>query len=251
MKQLEMDLGMLTTEQQAQVDRFIARQAENAVKQEELAARDMKVLSDAGFRPGIDFVNTFTSELVTEDYNFGYGDDAFTANVTYQNYSGGVFIVAKKVRLDENDQAVRSENQVYFNVVYFNVKRSYKGTKIECSTLVGTYRAIKPETLFTKLMEYNQRQEDSAFQELERRIAKRSGIAKLMAQYPQATEIKEEDQYVNRSYKKMISVYFEDKSRLDFELTWNNNYKLSQVIDGQKLTNEQLAELIANRNNKK
>ena len=49
----------------------------------------------------------------------------------------------------------------------------------------------------------------------------------------------------------MISVYFEDKSRLDFELTWNNNYKLSQVIDGQKLTNEQLAELIANRNNKK
>ena len=251
MKQLEMDLGMLTTEQQAQVDRFIARQAENAVKQEELAARDMKVLSDAGFRPGIDFVNTFTSELVTEDYNFGYGSDKFTANATYQNYSGGVFIVAKKVRLDENDQAVRSVNQVYFNVVYFNVERSYKGTKIECSTLVGTYRAIKPETLFTKLMEYNQRQEDSAFQELERRIAKRSGIAKLMAQYPQATEIKEEDQYVNRSYKKMISVYFEDKSRLDFKLTGNNDYKLSQVIDGQKLTNEQLAELIANRNNKK
>ena len=243
MKQLELDFGMLTVEQQQRVDRFIASQAESAIKQEAQVKRDVQLLSDAGFRPGIDFVNNFTNELVTEDYEFGYGDSKFIANVTYQNYSGGVFIVAKKVKLDENDQVVRSERSIYFNV-----QRDYKGSKIECSTLVGSYRAVKPETLFTKLMEYNQQQEDNVINELERRIAKRSGIAKLQSQYPQATKIQEEEQYINRSTRKMISVYFADGSRFDFERTWNNDYRLHQVIDGQKLTNEQLAELIANRN---
>ena len=243
MKQLELDFGMLTVEQQQRVDRFIAREAENAVKAEARVKNEMQVLRDAGFRPGIDFISNFESNLVTEDYEFGYGNDAFTANVTYQNYSGGVFIVAKKVVLDENDQAVRSERNFHFSV-----QRDYKGAKIECSTLVGSYRAVKPETLFTKLMEYNQQQEDHAFQELERRIAKRSGIAKLQAQYPQATKIQDEDQYINRSMRKMISVYFADGSRFDFERSWNNEYRLYQVIDGQKLNNEQLAELIANRN---
>jgi len=245
MKQLEMDFGMLTVEQQARVDRFIQSQAEHAVKQEKIAAHDMKVLNDAGFRAGIDFVNTFTSELVTEDYEFGYYENAFTGNITYQKYSGGVAIIAKQVKLDENDQAVRNERHIHFSV-----QSDYKGSKIECSTLVGSYRAVKPETLFIKLMEYNQRQEDMAIAELERRIAKRSGIAKLQAKYPQATDIREEEQYINRSTRKMISVHFADGSRFDFEKTWNNDYRLYQVIDGQKLTNEQLAELIANRNNK-
>ena len=243
MKQLELDFGMLTVEQQARVDRFIASEAANAEKAEARTKNEMQVLRDAGFRPGIDFTSNFESKLVTEDYDFGYGDTAFTAEVTYQKHSGGVFIVAKQVKLDENDQAVRSERQVYFTV-----ERDYKGAKIECSSLVGSYRAVKPETLFTKLMEYNQRQEDSAIFELELRIAKRSGIAKLQAQYPQATKIEEGDQYVNRGYRKMISVYFADGSRFDFERTYNNEYKLYQVIDGQKLTTEQLAELIANRN---
>ena len=245
MKQLELDFGMLTVEQQERVDRFVKSQADHAVKAEARVKHEMQVLRDAGFRPGIDFVNTFTSELVTEDYEFGYYDNAFTTDVTYQKYTGGVFIVAKSVKLDENDQAVRSERHTHFSV-----QRDYKGAKIECSTLVGSYRAVKPETLFTKLMEYNQRQEDMAIAELERRIAKRSGIAKLQAKYPQATDIREEEQYINRSTRKMISVHFADGSRFDFEKTWNNDYRLYQVIDGQKLTNEQLAELIANRNNK-
>lgn len=243
MKQLELDFGMLTVEQQQRVDRFVKSQAEHAVKMEQLVARDVETLVDAGFRPGIDFVNTFTTEMITEECEFGYYENAFNADVTYQKYEGGVFIVAKQVKLDENDQAIRSERHVYFTV-----DRGYKGDKIECSTLVGTYRAVKPETLFTKLMEYNQRQEDRAIAELERRIAKRSGIAKLQAQYPQATKVEEGDQYVNRGYRKMISVYFADGSRFDFERSYNNEYKLYQVIDGQQLTMTELAELIANRN---
>jgi hypothetical protein len=243
MKQLELDFGMLTVEQQERVDRFVKSHAEHAVKMEQLVERDVKTLVDAGFRPGIDFVNTFTSELVTEECEFGYYDDAFNTEVTYQYYNGGVFIVAKSIKLDENDQAVRTDRHFHFNV-----ERSYKGAKIECSSLVGSYRAVKPETLFTKLMEYNQRQEDNAIAELERRIAKRSGIAKLQAQYPQATKIEEAEQYVNRGYKKMISVWFADGSRFDFERTYNNEYRLYQVIDGQQLTMTELAELIANRN---
>jgi len=235
----------MTGEQQARVDRFVKSQAENAVKQEELAARDAKLLSDAGFRAGIDFINNLTSELITEDYSLGYGNDEFTTEITYQNTKGGVFILTKEVKLDENDQAVLSER---YN--HFSIQSDYKGSKIECSTLVGSYRAVKPETLFTKLMEYNQRQEDKAIAELERRIAKRNGIAQLQAKYPQATDVRDEEQYINRSMRKMISVYFADGSRFDFESTWNNEYKLYQVIDGQKLTTEQLAELIANRNNK-
>ena len=147
--------------------------------------------------------------------------------------------------MDENDQAVRSERQMYFRV-----DQDYKGVKIECSQLVGTYRAVKPETLFTKLMEYNQRQEDNAVRKLEQRIAVRNGIAKLQAKYPQATKIEECDQWVNRGYAKRISVWFVDGSRFDFRSTWNDGYVLDNVVDGQELTMEQLAEVIANRNNK-
>lgn len=245
MKQLEMDFGMLTVEQQERVNRFVKSQAEHAVKNEQLVARDMEILVDAGFRPGIDFVNTFTSELVTEDYEFGYYENAFTAEVTYQKYTGGLFIVAKDVKLDENDQAVRSERHIYFTI-----QRDYKSNKIECSSLVGSYRAVKPETLFTKLMEYNQRQEDNAVRKLEQRIATRNGIAELKAKYPQATKIEECDQWVNRGYVKRVSVWFADGSRFDFRPTWNDGYTLDNVVDGQQLTMTELAEVIANRNNK-
>jgi len=243
MKQLELDFGMLTVEQQQRVDRFIVSEAVNAEKAEARIKSEMQLFSGAGFRPGIDFVNDFTNELVTEDYEFGYGDSAFIANVTYQKRKGGIHILAKQVKLDENDQIIRSERRIYFTT-----QNDYKGTKIECSTLVGSYRAVKPETLFTKLMEYNQQQEDNVINEFERRIAKRSVITKLKAEYPQATIVREEEQYVNRGYRKMISVHFADGSRFDFERTWNNDYRLYQVIDGQKLGIEQLAELIANRN---
>ena len=203
MKQLEFDFGMLTVEQEAKVNRFIANQAEYAAKNKAAVESEIQLLINAGFCPGYDFASNFESKLVTEDHDFGYREDAFTANITYQNCSGGVYIIAKSVKLDENDQAIRSERKIHFRV-----ERDYKGSKIECYQLVGSYRAVKPETLFTKLMEYNQQQEDGAINELERRIAKRNGIAKLQAQYPQATEVRETEQYINRNYRKMVSVSF-------------------------------------------
>jgi hypothetical protein len=243
--QLTLDLGLLSAEQEEQVQSFIENKAKENILNIAYTGRKENVLIAAGFRPGIDFTNTFKSEVVTETRQFGYGfnNTEFETEVTFIKNTGDIFIIRNIIRLDDEDKVVVTPNEVWFNL---------SDDKIECSQLVGSFRAVKPETLLRKLHEFNALQEIKAHNELERRIKSREAINGLKTVYPHATEIKEITEFegkYNRYETKRIRVSFEDGSFITYNNGWNG-LDIDKVFDAKYLepTKEEIAIRIANQN---
>ena len=57
--QLELDLGMLTVEQQGRVDSFKREQERNVIRRTSIVKHEEALLLLGGFQLGIDFVNDF------------------------------------------------------------------------------------------------------------------------------------------------------------------------------------------------
>ena len=142
-KQLELDFGMLTVDQQETVDRFVSNSKRNADNASVKTAKIEALLISGGFQPGIHFVNDFKCEKVTETRSFGYGDTEFKAEVTFNNYSGGCYLITDYFNSQRNKMVI-SKNSV-----------SSEGDKLECTTITSQYRAYKPTSLFSKLQDYN------------------------------------------------------------------------------------------------
>ena len=64
--QLELDLGMLTVEQQERVDSFKRHARQNVDRVTASNTREEALLLLGGFQLGIDFVNDFKCETVTQ-----------------------------------------------------------------------------------------------------------------------------------------------------------------------------------------
>jgi hypothetical protein len=140
--QLTLDFGLLSPEQEERVQSFIENKAIENERNITYTKHKENVLIAAGFRPGIDFTNTFKSEVVTETRQFGYGfnNTEFETEVTFIKNTGDIFIIRNIIRLDDEDKVVVTPNEVWFNL---------SGDKIECSQLVGSFRAVKPD-IYTK-----------------------------------------------------------------------------------------------------
>jgi hypothetical protein len=145
-KQLELDFGMLTTEQQKTVDRFVSNSKRYADNASIKTAKIEELLISGGFKAGIDYVNNLETKIVTEDREFGYGDNEFTANVTYVSSYGGCQLITDYFNSQKNEMIVRT------------IGVSNEGNKLECSGVTSQYRAYKPTSLLTKLKEYNKSQ---------------------------------------------------------------------------------------------
>lgn len=145
-KQLELDFGMLTAEQQMVVDRFVSNSKRNADNVVVRTAKIEELLISGGFRAGVDYVNDLETKTVTEDKEFGYGDNEFTANVTYVSSYGGCKL--------ETNYYNSYKNELIKRLVSVDTADG----KLECTTITNQYRAYKPSTLFTKLQEYNESQ---------------------------------------------------------------------------------------------
>ena len=145
-KQLELDFGMLTAEQQDRVDRFVSNSKKTADDAVARIAKIETLLISGGFRAGVDYVNDLETKTVTEDKEFGYGDNEFTANVTYVSSYGGCKL--------ETDYYNSYKNELIKRLVSVDTVDG----KLECITITNQYRAYKPSTLFTKLQEYNKSQ---------------------------------------------------------------------------------------------
>jgi hypothetical protein len=61
-KQLELDFGMLTVEQQDRVDRFKSSSVNRYIRRTESIKNIQELLLSGGFQEGIDFVNDFKSK---------------------------------------------------------------------------------------------------------------------------------------------------------------------------------------------
>ena len=248
--QLELNLGLLNTEQQEKVDRFLADRKRNVEYALSESKRKTDLLLAAGFRNGIDFENTVEVEDVTEVHEFTLNwrtDETFEHEVSYQLTKGDVFI--NTIRCEVEDGAVKEhERKVWFSL--------HSDGKMECSTLVGSYRAVKPETLLRKLGEYNEQQRYYAEARLKRANQDDAALAKLQELYPHATITKKEHVYEStysgygRSGVKRIVVEFKDGSSTNFATDYKGDLECTSVFDVERdnLSNWDKATIVSQRN---
>ena len=248
--QLELNLGLLTAEQQQHIDRFLADRKRNVEYALSESKRKTELLLAAGFELGKHFENTVEVEDVTEVHEFTLNwrtDETFEHEVSYQHAKGDVFI--KATRCEVEDDAIKEyERSIWFTRT--------SNDKIECSQIVGSYRAVKPETLFHKLDAYNTQQRYYAEARLKRINQDNAAFAKLQELYPHATITKKEHVYestynnYSRSGVKRIVVEFKDGSTANFATDYKGDLECTAVFDVERdtLSNWDKATIVSQRN---
>lgn len=234
MSQLDLFEGIvLSQEQQEMIAEFKQKQAK-VTKDRTLSNERLEgALIEAGFLKDVDFSNTFETKVVTDDVQLGYSwkDNQFEAkDVTYNTTKGGVCFLSKRYNKAE-DKVVDTKINYY----------SFDGNKnkIECSNIVGSYRAVKLTTFLTKLKE---QREDAEVQMESARIRKSAfAIAKadLQAKYPNVNivEFTDFDRYSNRYFEtKRLKAQFENGSFITFNVSVNGDYRINKKYDAVMAT---------------
>ena len=249
--QLTLDLGLLTAEQQQKVDRFLDDRKRSVTNQLAYAKRKVEALEAAGFELGKDFESTVeVIDVVDHECEFQLdwrNDDLnFTHSVSYQDVKGDVFIKATRCEVEDDCIVYKAQN------VWFTLTSE---DKIECSTLVGSYRAVKPSTLLRKLGEYNTQQVYYAEAKLKRIKQDDAALKQLQELYPHATILKKEHVYEStsnygRSGVKRIVVEFVDGSYANFATNYKGDLECTYVYDVERdtLSNWDKATIVSQRN---
>ena len=209
-KQLELDFGMLTVEQQERVDRFVSSSKTDAIKRTENIRNTQELLLSGGFQEGIDFVNNFECEKVTETRSFGYGENEFKAEVTFTQALGCCSLITDYFNSQRNKMVI-SKNSV-----------SSEGDKLECTTITSQYRAYKPTSLFSKLQDYNTDQKNKHAYANKTKSILNHTIDKYKKLFPNATVEEGKDYYKSRNYNytefPIVYVKFDSGSYVSFQL---------------------------------
>ena len=223
----------MTAEQQQMVDRYIANQNRDAERRKAQAIREVDVLVSAGLRPNVHFKNTFgVVENVTETVSLGgsyYNVEEFEAEVTFNKASGGVFLLYDMVAI-ENDERKVVKKDTWFTIT--------SDSKVECSTIVGSYRAVKPETILRKLNEMADAAKERLKHLNEQDIYFNNAIAELQAEFPNATSVERHKEwvqlrtYTNSYYADIVRVSFEDGSYIMYDVSgYNGKISIRKVWD--------------------
>ena len=207
--QLELELGILTDAQQERVNSFIRSQKSTTERIIATQAKIETLLISGGFTAGIDYVNDLKYGMVTEDREFGYGSEAFTANVTYMKSSGGCKIIFDRYNKYKN------EIEVGMSMV------SIEHDKLECSSITSQYRAYKPASLFTKLKENNEKAQNEYNSANREKAIINYTVNKYKTLFPNATVTtgKDYNKYRNDYTEfSIVIVTFESGSWVSFRL---------------------------------
>ena len=234
MSQLELFEGIvLSQEQQEMVAEFKQKQAK-VTKDRTLSNERLEgALIEAGFLKDVDFSNTFEPTIVTNDVQLGYsfkGTQFEAKDVTYNTNKGGVCFLSKRYNKEE-DKVVDTK----INYYSFDGNKS----KIECESVVGSYRAVKLTTFLTKLKE---QREDAEIQKESARIRKSAfeiAKANLQAEYPNVNifEFTDFDRYSNRYFEtKRLKAQFENGSFITFNVSVNGDYRINKKYDAVMAT---------------
>jgi tRNA G46 methylase TrmB len=228
--QLDLFAGIiLTTEQQSQVDRYIDNVNKSANWQRNKVQQLEQELVEAGFKKGIDFENTFKSSLETRNIKIGYGSGQFETEVTAEFHSGDV--VLKGLRFVNNELI-----KATFNI---DVDKD----KVQCYTVQGQSRYIKPKTLLEKLNQYNECQKDALKDFQNKTNLKQIVVEKYTKLYPNAVVTVKSDWTKYSGSFEVIEVKFESGSYVQFRLdTYNNKEYMFRNHDAEfvKLNSEEL-----------
>jgi hypothetical protein len=219
--QLDLFAGIiLTIEQQSQVDRNIDNINQSTNFQRNKIQQLEQLLVEAGFKKGIDFENTFKSSLETSTVGIGWGNNQFETEVTAEFHSGDV--VLKGLRF--------SNNELIKATFTINVDKD----KVQCYTVQGQSRYIKPKTLLEKLNQYNECQKDALKDFQNKTNLKRIVVEKYTKLYPNAVVTVKSDWTKYSGSFEVIEVKFESGSYVQFKLdTYRNVEYLYKKHDAE------------------
>jgi len=245
-QQLEMELEVLTVEQEKMVQDYIERSARDTQNQIVRAEREVKFLLENGFHLGYHFENTLKTETVTRNIKLGWGDNRFETEVTVDTWSGGVYLMYDIV-VQENNELVIKKHSVSFGIT--------SDKKIESYQIVGSSRAVKPKTILDKIGEKNLAAKNQLSSLITKNLNFDVAISQLKHEFPTATSIEKRDEWITgsnwkKSYsKEVIVVKFANDSSIMFELDYKGEKRIFRVYDVEelKMTNEQKVERLVNR----
>ena len=206
-EQLELDFGMLTNDQQVMVDEFIDSERRGSDRFKLNCDIKKRLLIEAGFIEGVDFVDNSKIITVTEERDFGWRYDRFKADVTFLRCKGGVSLIIKEFDDDKNE------------IVDVTRSVTLEGDKLECYSITKQFRAYKPTSLLKKLKDYN---ESEGFK-MERANKEKSLIEHTVNKYKElfpSSEIKVRREWSRHSHNSfpVISVTFESGSFVELRL---------------------------------
>jgi hypothetical protein len=212
-QQLELDFGILTVAQQERVDSFLKRQKDAVQNSIREANAIETLLNEGGFRKGIDYENTIKTKIVTGEKEFNYPD--FKADITFEAVEGSISILYKKYD--------STTNRIVTQKCYIGRNLD----KLECSAITSQYRAYKPTTLFTKLVENNDKaQLDYNSANREKAVIDYT-VNKYKTLFPNATVTVGKDYYktYRNSYNEFstVIVTFNSGSYIIFRLGYEND----------------------------
>ena len=95
LEQLEL-FQVLNDEQQNEVNRFVERQQHYVTDRIESMKKTVEMLKEAGFKQGENFSCTYAVDKETSERSFGYGDNSFKTEVTFNTISGCVYLKHKR-----------------------------------------------------------------------------------------------------------------------------------------------------------
>jgi len=229
-QQLEM---FMTGEQYQAMERYVAGQNKDTEHRIASVQRQLNVLLGGGLIEGVHFKNNFTvEENVTETVSLGgrwYDVPEFEAEVTYNKSEGGVFLLYDTVVMEDGVREVVKKS------THFTITSE---GKVECYTVVGSYRAVKPETILRKLEDMA----DVAKEKLKFTNQKDkhydNAIAKLKLEFPTAVRVEKGSEWVrthnyrNTYHIDIITVGFEDGSHIQYDVNdFNGEIKIRKVYD--------------------
>ena len=228
--QLDLFAGIvLTAEQQSQVDRNIDNINQSTNWQRNKVQQIEQLLVEAGFKKGIDFENTFKSSIETRNIKIGYGSGQFETEVTAEFHSGDV--VLKGLRFFDGKLT-----NTTFNIDIDN-------DKVQCYTVQGHSRYIKPKTLLEKLNQHNECQKDCLKDFQNKTNLKQIIVEKYTKLYPNATITVKSDWTKYSGSFEVIEVKFDSGSYIQFKLdTYNNKEFMYKKHDAEfdNLNSEEL-----------
>ena len=241
--QLDLFQGkVLTTEQQEEVNLFIKRQAERAIKAEKRNSKIMLMLDEAGFVYGQDYSSNFEVEEVTKEVSFGYSynNTNYEFEATYMQNTGNVFLWVNTI----NEGKLKT----------YKSSVDVEGDKLQCTSVTKQYRHYKPSSLLVKYKEHNERIVGELEHKNKQSIALDNVVSKYQTLYPEAKVTIGSDYYRSRrNYDSfpLVIVTFKSGSSVSFQLGYSNNMEEVRFYKKYDAQTEKVEDLLNRFNNQK
>ena len=242
--QLELELGVRTAEQQAKIDKWSVSKKNELERQIAHLTNQYRILVDAGFDSEyIEFKYDVGS--VTHEVNVGTYSEPDKVELTFDVVNGGLRLFRDEIVTKDGEPKIVKQ-QTWF---------AFVDGKIECNSLVGNFRAVKPETLARKLKEHNESKKTQLKFLTERLSNTQKVIRELNNEFPQAISVDEKQEWISSSSryggytKNVIEVRFEDGSYVMFEVDTKGEKHIFKVydIEQEALTREDKLNRLTNR----